>query len=174
PAPRRCQRPLPARVALHFHSLAGDRRGESPTGFLLVEVARLQRQHVDLVPGRGQQRRDRGRVEAGALGHRDLAVGVADVVTEDALDEDVRRGRLPSLGNRFHARSFWLSGWPVVRVRTAWISARMARAISGALRAPRSSPIGTRTRARLASPTPSSRRNLRIVAPRRAEPSMPT
>src|SRR5439155_10352319 len=76
-------------------------------------------------------------------------------------------GRVPPAAERA------LSERPLPPPRTAWISARIASAISGAERAPRSRPIGTWTRARASGVTPSSARSRRTVAPRRAEPSMP-
>src|SRR5262249_42534748 len=81
------------------------------------------------------------------LGPAHLAGGVANVVTEHGTGQAVDAGRLASLGDRFHrVLIFAESGWPVPPARAAWISAMIASAISGALRAPRSSPMGTRTR----------------------------
>src|SRR5207302_5722338 len=126
------------------------------------------------VPGRREQRRSGLRREARALLDGNLAGPVAHVVAEHAVDEGLGRRRLPSLRDRLHAvRGPAESGWPVPPLRAAWISARIARAISGAERAPRSRPIGTRIRLSWASLTPSSLRNVRIAAPRRDDPSIP-
>src|SRR5204863_6217032 len=143
-------------------------------GVLLVEVTGLYREDVDLVPGRREQRCGGRRREARALLNGDLARRVAHVVAKHAVDEALERRRLPSLRDRLHAfRGLAESGWPLPPPRAAWISAMIARAISGAERAPRSRPIGTRTRLSWASLTPSSVRNVRIAAPRRDDPSIP-
>src|SRR5438132_614023 len=174
PAAGRGERPLPAAVAFHLHAIADDRRRQPSPGVLLVEVTGLYREDVDLVPGRREQRCGGRRREARALLNGDLARRVAHVVAEHAVDEALERRRLPSLCDRLHAfRGLAESGWPLPPPRAAWISAMIARAISGAERAPRSRPIGTRTRLSWASLTPSSVRNVRIAAPRRDDPSIP-
>src|SRR4029077_18667982 len=137
------------------------RGGQPCARFLLVHVARVEREHVNLLPRDRQERGRRRRVESRALGDDDATAGIPHVVAHDAIDEDVRCGHLAPEGDRLHAgRDFWLIGTPVPPPRTAWISARTASAISGAALAPRSRPMGTRTRARLASSTPSSRSSL--------------
>src|SRR6266513_4301939 len=138
----------------------------------LVEVAGLERDEVDLLPRRVEQPLGGFHGEAGALVHDDLPRCVADVVAEHLVHEDVDARRLAALVDGLHF-TLTLSGWPVAPPRTAWISARIASAISGAPRAPRPRPIGTRIRFRAASLTPSSARNLRSAAPRRGEPSIP-
>src|SRR5438128_5926849 len=168
------KRPLPAAVAFDPDAFADGRRAEPAPPLLLVEVAGLQREEVDLLPGRREQRLGGLRREAHALRDGDLARLVTHVVAQHAVEQALERRRLPSLRDGLHSRpGFMESGWPLPPPRTAWISATIASAISGADRAPRSSPIGTRMRLSSASLTPSSVRNLRIAPPRRDEPSMP-
>src|SRR5262249_34588352 len=111
-------------------------------------------------------------IDERALAECDLAVGIADVVAEHPPDQQIGRRAVAALCNRFHVRL--LRERPLPPVRTAWISARMASAISGAERAPRSTPTGPCTRASASALTPSSARWRKIVAPRREEPSIPT
>src|SRR5439155_12759486 len=162
------QRPLTSRVALHLHAVTDDGARQPRSGFFLVEIAGLDGQHVQLVPRRGQDGASRRRVELSALAPHHPAVGVAHVVTEHGAGEALDAARLAPLGDGLHrVFTFDDSGWPFAPVRAAWISARLASAISGALRAPRSSPMGTRARLSWASLTPSSARNFRMVAPPR-------
>src|SRR2546421_665376 len=59
--------PLPAAVALDLDAFADGRRAEPAPPLLLVEVAGLQREEVDLLPGRREQRLRVLRREARAL-----------------------------------------------------------------------------------------------------------
>src|SRR5207248_944034 len=198
PAHRR-QRPLAARIALHLDAIAGHRGRQPAARVFFVEVPGLERQQVELVPGQRQEHPRGLGIEPGALAEGDLAGGVAHVVAEHAAREQVRGGALAALCNRFHVlvplpaglvplpaglvplpaglvplpAGLAVSERPLPPPRTAWISARIASAISGAERAPRSRPIGTWTRASTSGVTPSSARWRRIVAPRRDDPSMP-
>src|SRR5207237_4474267 len=190
--PRRGQRPLAARIALHLDAVAGHRGRQPAARVFFVEVAGLERQQVELVPGQRQERPRGLGIEPGALAEGDLAGGVAHVVAEHAAHEQVRGGALAPLCNRFHVlvplpgglvpllaglvplpAGRALSERPLPPPRTAWISARIASAISGAERAPRSRPLGTWTRTTASGVTPPSARWRRVVAPRRDEPSMP-
>src|SRR2546422_9233975 len=166
--------PLPAAVALDLDAPADGRRAEPAPPLLLVEVAGLQREEVNLLPGRREQRLGGLRRETRALRDGDLARPVAHVVAQHAVQQALERRRLPSLRDGLHAlRGFAESGWPLPPPRTASVPAMLATALSGADRAPRSRPIRTRIRLSSASLTPSSVRNLRIAPPRRDDPSIP-
>src|SRR5262245_17886046 len=111
---------------------------------------------MDLFPGKRQQGTSGLGIESRPLAQRNLARSVADVVAEHAPDEQVDRHAFAPLRDRLHVRS--LSDRPLPPPRTAWISARIASAISGAERAPRSRPMGTCTRVSASDVTPSSAR----------------
>src|SRR5947208_148145 len=122
--------PLPAAGALDLDALADGRGAEPAPPLLLVEVAGLQREEVDLLPGRREQRLGGLRHEARALRDGDLARPVAHVVAQHAVQQALERRRLPSLRDGLHAlRGFAESGWPLPPPRTAWISAMIASAI---------------------------------------------
>ena len=140
-SPGRRQRPLAARVGLDLDPVAGHRRRQPPAGVLLVQIAGLEGQQVHFVPGQRQEGPRGIGVQPGPLAEGDLAGRVADVVAEHAAHEQVGRGAVAPLCKRFHGCV--LSERPLPPPRTAWISARIASAISGADRAPRSRPIGT-------------------------------
>ena len=99
-----------------------------------MDVAGLQREQVDLVPGDAEQCLRHRCVDPRALGRGDPAGGVADIVAENAVEQGVGSDALPPLGDGLHGVRFrtTLIGWPLVPARTAWISARIASAISGA------------------------------------------
>ncbi|MDH6628603.1 hypothetical protein M2271_006436 [Streptomyces sp. LBL] len=70
----------------------------------------------------------------------------------------------------------FLPGPPIDRTRVAWamISAVMETAVSSGVRAPRSRPIGERSRANWSAVTPSSVRRRRRSSWVRREPIAPT
>src|SRR5439155_1745974 len=144
PAARRGERPLPAAVAFHLDAIADDRRREPSPGVLLVEVAGLHREDVNLVPGRREQRRGGLRREARTLLDGDLARRVAYVVAQHAVDEALERRRLPSLRDRLHRSggrtAGAIGGWPETRCDPAAFrmspfippgAARPARSVGG-------------------------------------------
>src|SRR6185369_12359998 len=152
------------------------RRGEARARRLLVEIAGLELEQMHLLPGQAEELRRGVVVEGAPLVDGDFPGGVADVVANHSPDQ--RRGRRVAApdSDRFHLsplRTLSLMGMPVAPRCTSSTSAMMLSAISAADWAPRSSPMGTRTRVRASSATPSSRRRLRMAAPRRLLPSSP-
>ena len=107
-APGRRQRPLPARVGLHLDAVAHHGTRQACSSFFLVEIARLDGQHVQLVPRRRQHTPRGRRVELGALAAHDLALGVAHVVAEHGAGEPFDGGIRTPLGQGLH-RAFTLA-----------------------------------------------------------------
>jgi hypothetical protein len=102
PPARRGERPLPAGVALHLDPVADDRGGQPPARFLLVQVARIDGEQVNLLPGRGQEDLRGGLGQPRALLDGDLRRGVADVVAEDLAHQTLEGRRVAPLGDRLH------------------------------------------------------------------------
>ena len=155
PAARGGQGPLPADVSLHLDAGARRRRGEARARRLLVEIAGLELEQVHFLP---RQPEEPGRgvgVEGAPLVDGDFAGRVAHVVADHAPDQGGGCRAGSPEGDRLHLspfRTFSLMGSPVALRCTSSTSAMMLSAISGADWAPRSRPMGTRTRDRAPRP----------------------
>ena len=104
PPVRRDDRPLAARRVPDRDARARDGAGHPLAGRILVEVAGLHLEEVNLLAGAGDEPRGAGRVEAIPLASQQRARRVADVVGQHPADEALgaRIGR--DEGVRLHAR----------------------------------------------------------------------
>ena len=115
-APRGRERPLPPRIALHLDAGPRRCRREPGPGRLLVKVARLELEQVDLVPCERHEPPRRLGVQGLPLLDGDLPRPVTHVVTGDPPLEtgDGRRRSLDGEGSHLMPRfTFSLMGSPV-------------------------------------------------------------
>src|SRR6185437_9930146 len=167
------QRPVSARYRAHVRAVARHGCRDPASRFVFADLAGFGLDHVQHVP---LERHERGHLIGEyhlPLGEGTLAVGAAHVVREHHARKLIRARSRPLHLMRFHGCALSFIRVPGRSLRTDTASATTASAISAAVCAPMSSPIGTCTWESSSALTPSVARKSRIALPRRRLPRRP-